>query len=249
MEKREYEIKLITRHWNCEFYSEGPKRAIKKVVQFTPYSIKGKIYYNLCFGDWNAEKKLVDDLIISDNKDSLKVLVTVARSVISFTDNHPDAFVYIKGSTASRTRLFQIGITKHWIEISPLFTVFGITNNKWQPFSRSANYDAFIALRKNETHTGEQIRLTKVTVSNDTKDYSNDPFFIKQAQEAQEFLEKVGFPEELLKIKDLNNSKEIIDYSNDSTFIKRAQEAKEFLEKHPLPEELLKFIDAQNGKK
>ena len=168
---------------------------------------------------------------------------------MSFTDIHPDAFVYIKGSTASRTRLYQIGIIKHWIEISALFTVFGITNNKWQPFSKNANYDAFIALRKKETYTGERLGLTQVTVSNDLKDYSNDPFFIKQAQEAQEFLEKVGFPEEFLKIKDRNTSKEIIDYSNDSTFIKRALEAKEFLEKHPLPEELLKIRDAQWGKK
>ena len=86
MEKRGYEIKLAPRIWNCEFYSEGPKGAFKKVIQFTPYNIDGKTCFNLCFGDWNAEKKLVDDLIITDNKDSLKVLVTVARSVLSFTD-------------------------------------------------------------------------------------------------------------------------------------------------------------------
>jgi hypothetical protein len=40
------------------------------------------------------------------------------------------------------------------------------------------------------------------TISKDVKDYSNDPYFVKKAQEAKEFLEKVGLPEELLKIRD-----------------------------------------------
>ena len=168
-------------------------------------------------------------------------------NIKTLVDIYPDVLVYVKGSTASRTRLFQMGITKHWVEISALFTVFGLTNNKWQLLPKNVNYDAFMVLRKKD----DQIRLTKISHSNEIKDYSNDPTIIKRAQEANEFLEKVGFPEELLKLKDrnANTTKEIIDYSNDPTFIKRAQEAKEFLEKHPLPEELLKMIDARNGKK
>ena len=31
------------------------------------------------------------------------------------------------------------------------------------------------------------------------KDYANDPFFIKKAEESKVFLEKHGFPEALLK--------------------------------------------------
>lgn len=36
-------------------------------------------------------------------------------------------------------------------------------------------------------------------ISSDVKDYGNDPFFIKKANESKIFLEKNGFPEGLLK--------------------------------------------------
>lgn len=38
----------------------------------------------------------------------------------------------------------------------------------------------------------------KVVISNKVKDYGNDLFFIKKAKESKEFLEKHGFPKELL---------------------------------------------------
>jgi len=246
MEENGYDIKIAAHNWTSTFYSEGPKGTIKKVIQYTPYNIAGEVCFNLCFGDWNTEKKLVDDLNITDNKDSLKVLVTVARTAIDFTDLYPDALVYVKGSTVSRTRLCQMGITKHWIEIKALFTVFGLTNKKWQPFHENVNYDAFMVLR-----IPDPKRPVKITVSNEVKDYSKDPTIIKRVQEANEFLKKVGLPEELLKIRNVKGGKshEEIDYSNDPTFIKRAQEAKELLEKIGFPEELLKIRDAQYGKK
>ncbi len=36
-------------------------------------------------------------------------------------------------------------------------------------------------------------------ISSDVKDYGNDPFFIKKANESKAFLEKHGFPEELMR--------------------------------------------------
>jgi predicted RND superfamily exporter protein len=39
---------------------------------------------------------------------------------------------------------------------------------------------------------------SKVKVSNKVKDYGNDPFFVKKAKESKEFLQKHGFPKELL---------------------------------------------------
>jgi hypothetical protein len=35
-------------------------------------------------------------------------------------------------------------------------------------------------------------------VSKKVKDYGNDPFFVKKAKNSKKFLEKNGFPEELL---------------------------------------------------
>ncbi len=45
--------------------------------------------------------------------------------------------------------------------------------------------------------------LSKGTVSADLKDFnlSNDPYFIKKAEEAKKFVDKVGFPKEFMETK------------------------------------------------
>jgi hypothetical protein len=48
--------------------------------------------------------------------------------------------------------------------------------------------------RPNRTKKSE-----KSVVSKKVRDYGNEPLFIKKANESQAFLEKNGFPEELLK--------------------------------------------------
>jgi hypothetical protein len=39
---------------------------------------------------------------------------------------------------------------------------------------------------------------SKAKVSNKVKDYGNDPFFVKKAKESREFLQKHGFPQEIV---------------------------------------------------
>jgi hypothetical protein len=39
---------------------------------------------------------------------------------------------------------------------------------------------------------------SKIKKAKKVKDYGNDPFFIKKAEESRAFLEKNGFPKELL---------------------------------------------------
>lgn len=152
MDIRGYDFKLYEQLWSYEFYSEGPKGRIKKVVQFIPFIYDGRNCFNLFLGDWNEEINSADDLIISNNQDSLKVLITVAKIVLEFTNSLPEAIVHIKGNTRSKTRLYQIGITKHWIDISALFTVVGYTNNKWQLFLKNVNYEAFMVYRKKNVY-------------------------------------------------------------------------------------------------
>lgn len=47
---------------------------------------------------------------------------------------------------------------------------------------------------KNKKQTSRK-RITKSIVSKNVKDYGNDPFFIKKANDSQKFLEKHGFPD------------------------------------------------------
>ena len=67
--------------------------------------LQEKAIYNLGFGDYNAETKTIDDEIITNNGDSLKVLATVASTVYAFTEKYPDALVFATGSNNLRTRL------------------------------------------------------------------------------------------------------------------------------------------------
>lgn len=152
MEIRGYDIKLNKQLWSYEFCSEGPKGKIKKIVQFFRFTMDGREYFNLFLGDWDEEVNSANDFIVSNNQDSQKVLVTVAQIVLEFTKCFPNAIIYAKGNTPSRTRLYQMGISKHWFEISELFTVLGQINNKWQLFLKNVNYDAFMVYRKNNVY-------------------------------------------------------------------------------------------------
>ncbi len=98
-----------------EFVSEGRNGSISKFVQFQP--IGDPDLFNLAFGDKNITTGSLDDLAISNNGDTEKVLATVVAAVIAFTDKNPDAILYATGSTPSRTRLYRIGITKFYSEV------------------------------------------------------------------------------------------------------------------------------------
>ena len=44
-------------------------------------------------------------------------------------------------------------------------------------------------------------KSSKVVISNKVRDYGNDPYVIKKGKASKKFLEKHGFPEELLKMR------------------------------------------------
>lgn len=54
----------------------------------------------------------------TNNEDRQKVLATVADTVVDFLNNHRQAAIFAKGSTASRTRLYQMNILAYWKEIT-----------------------------------------------------------------------------------------------------------------------------------
>lgn len=129
------------------FESDGPKGKIKKIVRFSPQNADGVTYFNIAFGDEIEQGKL-NDKAISDNKDKEKILATVAATIIEFTGFFPDVMVYAKGSTPSRTRLYQMGITANWDHIEPILKVYGFKDGKWLVFRKNINYEAFLAVRK-----------------------------------------------------------------------------------------------------
>jgi len=109
MQIEKYPLKAESSLTVFEFISEGPKGFIRKIIQFQETN-KANLY-NLAFGDKNNETGEVDDLVVSNNADSEKVLATVVAALYAFFDKYPDAFVYATDSTSTRTRLYRMGIT------------------------------------------------------------------------------------------------------------------------------------------
>lgn len=146
MNLERYELKAGIELEAFEFVSIGSKGKIIKLVQFQETNYKG--VYNLGFGDKNIETGEIDDTVISNNGDSEKVLATVVATLYAFLDKHPNALVYATGSTKSRTRLYQIGISKYLDEVGKDFEIEGEINNKWHIFEKGKNYDAFLVRLK-----------------------------------------------------------------------------------------------------
>src|SRR4051794_25370940 len=129
-----------------EFISEGKKGQISKRIQFTLVNRQG--IYNLAFGDKDPNTGEIDDKVVSNNGDSEKVLGTVVSAVFAFLDQYPNAWVFAAGSTVSRTRLYQMSITRYYNEIKDDLEIYGQIEDEWHPFEKNKDYLAFLARRK-----------------------------------------------------------------------------------------------------
>ncbi len=107
-----------------KFTSEGNKGSIKKLVVYS--QMLQQDIYNLAFGDYDEATNSLDDVLITNNNDSQKVLATVAYTLCVFTDKHPNVWVYATGSTSIRTRLYRIGITTNIETIRGDFKIYGL---------------------------------------------------------------------------------------------------------------------------
>lgn len=130
-----------------EFISVGPKGSIRKIVEYQETSVKN--VFNLVFGDYDEETKSINDLSVTNNGDSLRVLATVASTVYAFTDKYPEARILATGSTTVRTRLYRMGITNNLAEITKDFRVYGLTlEGIWKEFVTGEDYEAFLLTKK-----------------------------------------------------------------------------------------------------
>lgn len=146
MKLPKYQLKSGRELLSYEFTSEGPKGRIEKRIQFT--LLNQKEVYNLAFGDKDAITGEIDDLAVSNNGDSEKVLSTVVSAVYAFFDKHPEASIFASGSTPARTRLYRIGIVKYLDDIEDDFEIYGQLEDHWELFEKGKEYLAFLAQRK-----------------------------------------------------------------------------------------------------
>lgn len=142
----QYNLKADEAFMSFEFISKGPKGEIIKLIQYTRLD-RGDIY-NLGFGDKDELTGDINDIVITDNKDREKVLATVVASVYIFTANYPHSWIFLEGSTQSRTRLYRMAISVYFDELNKHFNIFGFVENKWVGFEKDYDYIAFLIKRK-----------------------------------------------------------------------------------------------------
>ena len=145
----EWEIyKLEKEDLVYRFCSDGPRGKIAKVIRFQEFRSLGRNVFNLAFGDLDEVTNKMDDAAISNNGDQLKILHTVAQAIIDFFRSRPNAFILIKGSSSSRTRLYQMKIAGFWAEVNEQFEILGEFENEWLPFQKGVNFKRFLVYKK-----------------------------------------------------------------------------------------------------
>lgn len=146
MTKDSYHIEISPHFVAYDFVSEGPRGKILKGIRYTQTDFAN--VWNLGFGDIDLKTGEINDTIVSDNGDSEKVLATVARSCVEFSKHFPEAMIFAIGSTSARTRLYQMGVSRQYDEISELFWIWGLLNEEWEEFEKNKNYQALLVKRK-----------------------------------------------------------------------------------------------------
>ena len=147
MNNLKYQLKAEQDLTVFNFISEGPKGKIPKLIEFKETNLKG--FYNLAFGDKDLKTGKINDIIVSNNNDTEKVLATVVSAVYAFTDINQDAWVYATGSTNSRTRLYRMGINKYLNDVENDFEIYGELENSWRVFDKGIDFEGFVVRRKN----------------------------------------------------------------------------------------------------
>lgn len=142
----QYDLRVGAKFELYEFISQGPKGSITKLVKYSPIE-KYPGLYNLAFGDKKQDSNELDDMVVSNNNDSEKVLATVVGTIYIFTEKHPGSMVFATGSTLSRTRLYQRGITRFLSHVQQDFEIFGLNDNRFEIFRKGTNYEAFLLKR------------------------------------------------------------------------------------------------------
>ena len=141
-----YELTILENHKVFDFESVGNKIIKKKIL----YQNTDRFpFYNLALVDVQPDGSL-DDISESNNGDMEKVLATVIKSLTYFFEQNPDAIVLFRGSTDSRTRLYQIIINKELESIIPIFSILGINGMKFEKFEKNKSYEGFAIILKKQ---------------------------------------------------------------------------------------------------
>ncbi|MFN3849876.1 MAG: DUF6934 family protein [Spirosomataceae bacterium] len=104
-----------------EFESVSNQKTVRKIVVYTPFQDNPDVF-NLALADALSDGSY-SDKTVTNNEDMEKVMATVIRTMLRFFEKYPTKMVYVEGSTAERTRLYRIIISRELSEIEKIFTM------------------------------------------------------------------------------------------------------------------------------
>ncbi|KAA0989776.1 DUF6934 family protein [Dyadobacter aurulentus] len=145
MNYEKYPVIANTENNRFEFQSIGKRGVFTKVVFITPLHLN---VFNLSLVDYEDATHEYSDISITDNGDMNQVIATVIGLIGMFLNLNPGKSLYFEGSTASRTRLYQIIISKIYDPSSSELVVEGYKNGTWHYFEPNKNYDSFLIKKR-----------------------------------------------------------------------------------------------------
>lgn len=104
-----YNVESNFENTRFQFQSIGKRGVFEKVIFITP--LYGDMY-NLSLLDYHLETGIYSDISVTDNGDMREVLATVITVIHKVFEINPHHKMYFGGSASSRTRLYQISISK-----------------------------------------------------------------------------------------------------------------------------------------
>lgn len=129
-----------------DFISEGWKGRVHKRVRF--HEIPNYGFYNMGLCDIDPETGEENYNSNTNNGDRDTVLATVAEICEAFFEIYPQHTIYFKGTTDSRTRLYQMAINHYFYELELKFHILGELADKMTRFKKNTNYKSFLILKK-----------------------------------------------------------------------------------------------------
>lgn len=139
------DIKITDDFTIFDFLGIGKNGFILKRIEFTFTEVPDVV--NLAFGDMD-ESGEINDYSISDNGDRNKILATVAFAADLYLSKYPDRWVYFKGSTQERTRLYRMAIGLNLDELAAKFDIYAEQSDGFLPFERNIEVKALLIRKK-----------------------------------------------------------------------------------------------------
>jgi len=143
-----YSLRVTEQNTRFQFQSIGKRGIFEKVISFSPLN---ETIFNLALLDYNPVTGEENDLSVTDNGDLHEIMATVMQAIHMFLNKHSDKLIYIKGSTKSRTRLYQISINKVYPYLQHELTILGQNNENWHDFTAGLSFESFLIAKKSLT--------------------------------------------------------------------------------------------------